>query len=617
MGKSAVRDPFVPKIVVAIDFGTHGSGFAWATVSDLQDLAKHRSIVYKDFTAQGGSNSYPKDLTTVLVDVHGEAVAFGFEARRRWQAESRGNPNGFGYAARFKMALRADAPPADVPRFLGSLAGADHTVVRKLIAAYLRRLYTTALQEIEATSFGGIGFSAQHIRWCITVPAIWTDSEKRAMRDAAKAAGIPSDEERLLLVSEPEAAAVYCALTSGTLLEPDRPEGRLSVETPGSRFMVVDCGGGTVDITSYQIRPEGVGDDRLAEIGIADGGRLGSAYINQHFVDEVLGDRFGDEELKALLVSHPQEIAALEDRWEGWKVGLHSETGPDGTPVFTMPCDIEVPGRLWEALSQPTRERLTELAYGEPYHLVILPHEIAALHESVVGRILETIEGQRRIVLDNGPVKGVDQIIMVGGFARSTYLRDRIAQRFGGKVTVIMPQDPAVAVLGGAVHFAYDPAVIRGRRSKFTYGFECAMSYREGTDPEGLHFRDELGDDMCNDRFHVMVKRGAQVTVGEVVKATIRVQSSSVVFDLGLFATYSDDPQYINEAGCERVGTVTADTSGSVKVPFPKRYLDIYYTFGGTEIAIETQDRTSGVRRKATIEFTELHGRRGRDRTGG
>ncbi|WP_158751615.1 Hsp70 family protein [Streptomyces bicolor] len=599
---------------MAIDFGTHGSGFAWATVSNLQDITNHRYIAYQDFVADGGSSSYPKDLTAVLVDAHRIPMEFGFEARRRWQNElSRGNPNGLGYATRFKMALRADAPPADVPRFLGNLVGADSQVVRGLIAAYLGKVYRTALSEIEATGYRGIGFDADDIRWCITVPAIWKDNEKRVMREAAEAAGMPPGDERLLLVSEPEAAAVYCALTPGTLLGSERPEGALDVERAGSRFMVVDCGGGTVDITSYQIRSEGVGDSRLTEIGIADGGPLGSAYINQQFVDQVLADRFGAEKLKALKVSHSREIARLEDRWEEWKVGLHSETAPDGTPSITTPCDIEVPGRLWEALPKSTRQRLTELAFGDPYHIVVTPEEVTAVHEVVVGPVLDTIERQRHLVIDGGPVKGVDQIVIVGGFARSSYLRDRIAQRFGAKVRVLMPQDPAVAVLGGAVHFAYDPAVIWGRRSKYTYGFQTAMPFRDGVDPKGKRFVDDDGDILCADRFNVVVIRGEHVRADEVVETSLSVMRRSVrTFDIGLFATFSDDPQYVDEEGCERVGTVTADVSGSVGLPSSERQLDVYYAFGGTEIVVETRDRVSDVRRKATIEFTELYGRRGK-----
>lgn len=614
MNHSPSTGAFVPKVVVAIDFGTHGSGFAWATVSNLQNMANNRYIAYQDFVHQGGNSPYPKDLTAVLVNQHGTAVEFGFEARKRWRSElGRGNPNGLGYATRFKMALRADAPRVDVPRFLGSLTGADRRTVRGLIAACLGKLYKTALKEIGATSYRGIGFTEDDIRWCITVPAIWKDSEKQAMRDAAAQAGMPSDEERLLLVSEPEAAAVYCALTPGTLLGPTRPAGRLDVETTGSRFMVVDCGGGTVDITSYQIRTEGVGANRLAEIGIPDGGPLGSAYINQHFVEQVLADRFGDEQLKALTVSHPREIALLEDRWEEWKVGLHSETAPDGTPVLTTPCDVEVPGRLWEALAKHTRERLTELAMDDPYHLVLTPEEVTALHESVVGPVLDTIERQRRLVLGGGPVTGLDQILVVGGFARSTYLRDRIAHRFGGEVKVLIPQDPAVAVLGGAVHFAYDPSVIWGRRSKYTYGFGCSMPFRDGVDPIAKRFVDDEGEVRCDRRFCVMVRRGDQIPVDKLVEHDVGVSKRSLrTLEIPMYATFSDDPQYTDEEGCEFLGTVSVDVSGSMNLPSSERRVDVCYAFGGSEIAVKVRDRVSGAHRKAKITFTELYGRHGK-----
>ncbi len=614
MNRSPSDGVFVPKIVVAIDFGTHGSGFAWATVSNLQNMTNNRLIAYQDFVTRGGSSSYPKDLTAVLVDRDGTAVEFGFKARKRWQAaDARGNPDRLGYATRFKMALRSDAPQADVTRFHGSLARPDRRTVKKLISDCLGKLYRTALKEIHATSFRGIGFTEDDIRWCVTVPAIWKDAEKQAMRDAAAEAGMPSSEERLLLVSEPEAAAIYCALTPGTLLGPTRPEGRLDVETAGSRFMVVDCGGGTVDITSYQIRTDGLETNRLAEVGIPDGGPLGSAYINQHFVERVLADRFGIEQLKALTVSHAREIALLEDRWEEQKTGLHSETTPDGTPVFTGSCDIEVPGRLWEALAEPTRERLTEEAFDDPYHLVLTPEEVTDLHESVVGRVLETIERQHRSVVDHGTGDGVDQILVVGGFARSTYLRDRIAQRFGGEVEVLIPQDPAVAVLGGAVHFAYDPSVIWERRSKYTYGYICSKPFREGVDPEAKRFTDPEKKVRCDKRFGIMVRRGDPVPVDRIIKDDIGIPyPDQRTVNLSLFATFSDEPQYTDEAGCELVGTVAADVSGSTKLLSTERRVDIYFAFGGSEIAVETCDRVSGARRKATITFTELYGRHGK-----
>ena len=42
----------------------------------------------------------------------------------------------------------------------------------------------------------------------ITVPAIWSDSARYFMRNAAEKAGIPADLINICL--EPEAAAIYC-----------------------------------------------------------------------------------------------------------------------------------------------------------------------------------------------------------------------------------------------------------------------------------------------------------------------------------------------------------------------------------------------------------------------
>ena len=85
------------------------------------------------------------------------------------------------------------------------------------------------------------------IRWVLTVPAIWKDGDKMLMRKAAIKAGLVGkgrDEwERLYLVLEPDAAAIYCQ---------EKLKNQEFMKTPGTRFMIVDCGGGTVDITVHE-----------------------------------------------------------------------------------------------------------------------------------------------------------------------------------------------------------------------------------------------------------------------------------------------------------------------------------------------------------------------------
>ena len=69
--------------------------------------------------------------------------------------------------------------------------------------------------------------------YIVTVPAIWSDGAKALTRQAAIRAGIP--EAGLTLITEPEAAALFCATTC---VEADLDA--------GDRFLVCDAGGGTV-----------------------------------------------------------------------------------------------------------------------------------------------------------------------------------------------------------------------------------------------------------------------------------------------------------------------------------------------------------------------------------
>ncbi|CAJ0829914.1 10297_t:CDS:2, partial [Entrophospora sp. SA101] len=69
-----------------------------------------------------------------------------------------------------------------------------------------------------------------------------------------------------------EAAAVYCL--KNVLKEH-------SLQVSGTTFMIVDCGGGTVDLTTYKLWKE----DQLGEITERAGDFCGSTFVDNKFVD--------------------------------------------------------------------------------------------------------------------------------------------------------------------------------------------------------------------------------------------------------------------------------------------------------------------------------------------
>jgi|AntAceMinimDraft_12_1070368.scaffolds.fasta_scaffold53589_1 hypothetical protein len=112
------------------------------------------------------------------------------------------------------------------------------------------------------------------------------------MRTCAVEAGLISqrDSQSLVLALEPEAACLSTEKAGNFL-------------AAGDKFMVLDCGGGTVDITMHRygstfcclcfstwfrlsfsvFRVRSKAPFRLEEIAVADGGAWGSTYIDKNF----------------------------------------------------------------------------------------------------------------------------------------------------------------------------------------------------------------------------------------------------------------------------------------------------------------------------------------------
>jgi molecular chaperone DnaK (HSP70) len=85
------------------------------------------------------------------------------------------------------------------------------------------------------------------IRWVLTVPALWSEEHKQFMRKAALNAGIieQMNSPNLLLCLEPEGASIQCREDSEETLK--------NQIVKNSIVMVLDCGGGTVDITVHKL----------------------------------------------------------------------------------------------------------------------------------------------------------------------------------------------------------------------------------------------------------------------------------------------------------------------------------------------------------------------------
>lgn len=565
------------QVVVGIDFGTSRSGYAYAFMDDKQVVIPTK---WDDEPIP-----YIKTLTQSLYSPNKELDSWGWTARKKLaQLRKNREAKDYNLFQNFKMELREGKNRTIGGPVITTNNGKRFLVV-DLIADYLAQMKGVIRQEIDAATSGFL--KDNEILWCLTIPAIWTDADKQLMRRASQKAGLigydAADAERLLLVLEPEAAAIACQ-------EKDKSQLK-----PGTRFMVVDCGGGTVDITTHEVIP-GQG---LRELVEGTGGAYGSTYVDRTFreylekklTSEVIG-RFHDEE--------PIDFLEMMADWERTKCNFNPATSGD---IIYFPIQTKLYKMLLKDYSD-ILENLAEQQDGDDEKIHLDANTMKAIFNPTLDGLVKKVTEQ----LSKLDSRGCDIIYLVGGFSTSPLLRQRIEEKFSTQVkNIVKPTYPGSAIVEGAVSFGLNPSIIRSRRSRLTYGCRFSAPFNSNLDPKSKrYFAEDQGKWYCSDRFDVFVLAGDSVAVDEKIKKTftpINRDQTRMVFTF--YATKNKNIRYTDEPQVEQIGEITVDipdiTNGL------NRSVEVTMYFGKTEIKVEAKDLTSGKQYNTTLRFSSTY----------
>ncbi|KAF9378480.1 Heat shock 70 kDa protein 12A, partial [Mortierella sp. AD011] len=419
----------------------------------------------------------------------------------------------------------------------------------------------------------GSAFEQHHIQYCLSVPAMWTDYAKSIMRQAALQAGMisPSDPpHRLLLISEPEAAALYC----------EKKCDQFSIGH-GERFMICDAGGGTVDLIVFEVSVGPTGRT-LREVTRGSGHSCGSIFLDER-MEVLLRRRF----------SAWTERGLTPTNWVQLMENFIHNVKPlfDGVEdqYITMPA---VPGRA----------ELTDYDIGlEDGTLTITAEEMRReVFDPVVDDVLRLIQHQLQQTAFN-----CQAIFLVGGFGCSNYLLARVQSEFSSIVRLIaVPPRPELAVVRGAALAGITPRVVAARVARRWYGVDSLMAFEHGVDMPHKQVRDHEGHMRARDRFSVYVMPGQQIGVDEcITKKYVTFQYPKPI-NSPLFACSSPTmPRYVDAPTVEKIGDFT------IPLPFIPGALpghrvtfELRMYFGATEIRAEAE--VNGVVVSTRCQFT-------------
>lgn len=165
-----------------------------------------------------------------------------------------------------------------------------------VVADYLTAFYDLIMSNLRR-AHGETYINITAIDWVMTVPAVWSEKAQSLTKEAASRAGIGQrPKDRLFLLSEPEAAAVY-AISELYQRDSGRRNDPNTLKV-GDNFVLCDAGGGTVDLISYrvgQLQPS-LG---LSEVAVGSGGKCGSTFVDRNLL-KLLRKRLGETRFEKL-----------------------------------------------------------------------------------------------------------------------------------------------------------------------------------------------------------------------------------------------------------------------------------------------------------------------------
>ena len=372
-------------------------------------------------------------------------------------------------------------------------------------------------------------------------------------------------------------------------------------------YMLVDIGGGTVDISAHKMTDCGPNKSPVVEeLHSPLGNDWGGTRVNQEFVKflERLVTDLGFSEY----VSTPDMEVNIRNLCE--LNHLINVVFEEQKQIFgRLPKEkrkdivIRLPVSMLDVYREELLKGVETVAPTQVklvrQNLRISPEKMEDFFKPVVSEILSCV---RRMAED---VQGyIDVIYLVGGFGGSPYMYWKILEEFGISYRCVVPPSPEYAVVEGAVIYRADPSVIHSRRADATYGKSVIRPFNSKIHDQSHKFN--IDDTwFCNDLFQVIIEADEVVHPDYVYTCTSlpsHCHQKNMCVEVFSSPLKADKVWYVNEAHtAQKIGEIVVDFSSLTTSKL--REVEFTFDFSHTEILVTAYDTLSGVEFKTVVDF--------------
>lgn len=438
--------------------------------------------------------------------------------------------------------------------------------------------------------------------------------------------GIPRPKEHnadhLSLALEPEAAAIYC---QRMLLQGSNPSYLTDSPAPSSSYLVLDIGGGTVDITAHELDTDG----SINVIELPEGNDWGGTKVNEQFsllLQRIVHDPAHDPNkgsgFSRLLASGDDTKVRVKlndliyKRFEDAKIDFGDSACGTGAPqedeegIIELPLEfIECYGKtaIIEGVASLTDDQIEFTNQSLCIQYTRMESLFKPAVDGVVSCVLPILETHK------GAIKTV---YLVGGFGGCKYVYEKLKTAFDAKFgmgtfQLIVPFEHRLAVAHGAVLYRLHSELIRSRKIDATYGIEVATQFDSLLHNKHYLQFDEEGIAMCNSVFLVFAQKGEVVEADNLFQTTVHPDQFEVgMAGIHIYCTDRVGIQYTEDefgkATVRRVGELIIEVPNPGKLKRLQRPIKVLMDFSGPEIQAKAIYEVAGASRREeslTIDF--------------
>ena len=214
------------EVVVGIDFGSSGTGFAYS-------FFDKNKIIHGQIYGASVDNKVP---TEIILDDNNCIIKFGSECVKYLKEKGLRTNH---YFKGIKMHLYDNKTT-----IIANNSGKE-LPLKLVIQKILEKIKELAINEISKLR-PYLKEKTEKIKWIVTVPAIWNEHQKSVMMESCVGAGLvnKNTDKSLFFALEPEAASLYCSINK---------EIEQKYFKKGEYYIICDLGGGTGDIVAHLV----------------------------------------------------------------------------------------------------------------------------------------------------------------------------------------------------------------------------------------------------------------------------------------------------------------------------------------------------------------------------